>query len=99
MHDRRGFLRALAAAAVSPALPSCAQGTARFTANPFSLGVASGYPHPGGMVLWTRLTGLEDPVAVPVRWEVAADEPMKTLVASGDFASLGTGAPEVLPSR
>jgi phosphodiesterase/alkaline phosphatase D-like protein len=51
------------------------------------------------MVLWTRLTGLEDPVAVPVRWEVAADEPMKTLVASGDFASLGTGAPEVLPSR
>ncbi len=55
----------------------------RFTANPFSLGLASGYPHPGGMVLWTRVTGLADPVAVPVRWEVAADEAMRKVVASG----------------
>ena len=74
MTSRRSFLAALAAAAVSPALPACAQVTApRFSADPFALGVASGYPHPGGMVLWTRLAGALDPVSIPVRWEVAAD--------------------------
>jgi len=45
--------------------------------------VASGYPHPGGMVLWTRLVGGLDPVAYPVRWEIASDEAMRTIVASG----------------
>ncbi|HEX7249033.1 MAG TPA: alkaline phosphatase D family protein, partial [Burkholderiales bacterium] len=83
MTSRRSFLQALAAAAVSPALPACAQAPARFASNPFALGVASGYPHPGGMVLWTRLAGALDPLAVPVRWEVAADESMRTIVASG----------------
>ncbi|HEX9183344.1 MAG TPA: alkaline phosphatase D family protein [Burkholderiales bacterium] len=83
MTSRRSFLQALAAAAVSPALPACAQGGARFGSNPFALGVASGYPHPGGMVLWTRLAGALDPVSVPVRWEVAADEALRTIVASG----------------
>jgi alkaline phosphatase D len=84
MTSRRSFLAALAATAVSPALPACAQLAApRFAANPFALGVASGYPHPGGMVLWTRLAGTLDPVAIPVRWEVAADEAMRTVVAAG----------------
>jgi alkaline phosphatase D len=84
MTSRRSFLSALAAAAVSPALPACAQVAApRFGADPFALGVASGYPHPGGMVLWTRLAGALDPVSIPVRWEVAADESMRTIVASG----------------
>jgi alkaline phosphatase D len=84
MTSRRTFLAALAAAAVSPALPACAQvATPRFGADPFALGVASGYPHPGGMVLWTRLAGALDPVSLPVRWEVAADESMRTIVASG----------------
>ena len=55
----------------------------RFRDNPFSLGVASGYPHPGGFVLWTRLAGNLDPVAIPVRWEVADDEAMRKTVASG----------------
>jgi alkaline phosphatase D len=81
--DRRRFLQTLAAAAVSPALAACAQGPVRFSGNPFSLGIASGYPHPGGMVLWTRITGLQDPVAVPVQWEVADDEAMRKVVASG----------------
>jgi alkaline phosphatase D len=81
MFPRRRFLQALAAAAVSPALPACAQ--TRFARDPFALGVASGYPHPGGMVLWTRLVGWLDPVSFPVRWEIAADEAMRTIVASG----------------
>jgi len=84
MTDRRRFLQALAAAAVSPGLPACAQvSVPRFARDPFALGVASGYPHPGGMVLWTRLVGGLDPVAYPVRWEIASDEAMRTIVASG----------------
>jgi len=84
MIDRRRFLQALAAAGVSRALPGCAQGgTPRFASYPFALGVASGYPHPGGVVLWTRLTGELPPVGLPLRWEIAADESMKTIVASG----------------
>jgi alkaline phosphatase D len=77
---RRDFLRGLAALGASAALPACAQ--PRFTTDPFALGVASGYPHPGGMVLWTRLAGVE-PVVVPVRWEIAADESMRRIVATG----------------
>jgi alkaline phosphatase D len=80
MTDRRTFLRALAAATVSPALPASAQ--PRFAADPFALGVASGYPHPEGMVLWTRLVGV-DPVAIPVRWEIAATRSMRNIVAAG----------------
>ena len=84
MFPRRRFLQALAAATVSPALPGCAQVAApRFAGDPFALGVASGYPHPRGMVLWTRLIGPLDPVSYPVRWEIAADEAMRTIVASG----------------
>ncbi|MGH8707120.1 MAG: alkaline phosphatase D family protein, partial [Burkholderiales bacterium] len=84
MTDRRRFLQALAVAGITRARPGCAQGAPRFSAYPFGLGVASGYPHPGGMVLWTRLLGELPPVALPVRWEVAADESMKTIVASGN---------------
>ena len=80
MIDRRAFLRGLAALGASHALPACAQ--PRISANPFALGVASGYPHPGGMVLWTRLVGV-DPVPMPVRWELAADESMRRIVDSG----------------
>ena len=83
MTSRRSFLQALAAATVSPSLPACAQAPARFARDPFALGVASGYPHPGGMVLWTRLVGSLDPVAYPVRWEIASDEAMRSIVASG----------------
>ena len=31
------------------------QSSTRFATNPFTLGVASGYPDPDGFVLWTRL--------------------------------------------
>ena len=70
---RRRFLLSMGALAVSP----CVLGSF-----PFSLGVASGYPAPGGVVLWTRLTGVLAPVAV--QWEVAADEAMKSIVLSGE---------------
>jgi len=67
----------------------------RFSKNPFSLGIASGYPTPDGMVLWTRLApsplepggGMPQEV-IPVDWEVASDEKMHTIVQHGtDYAT------------
>ena len=61
-----------------------------FAADPFSLGVASGYPEPNAIVLWTRLApeplapggGMpEGPVAV--RWEIAADDGFRSVVRTG----------------
>ena len=84
MFSRRRFLQGLGAMAVCtppiapPFVPLRAQ------TYPFSLGVASGYPSPTGVVLWTRLTGELSPSAVPVRWEVAADEAFKSVVRSGE---------------
>ncbi len=49
----------------------------------FSLGVASGHPQPEALVLWTRLTGLDLPAQVPVRWQVAHDEAFSRIAASG----------------
>jgi alkaline phosphatase D len=58
----------------------------------FPLGVASGDPASDGFVIWTRLA--VDPVAadglggmgapVAVRWDVAADEAFRRVVASGE---------------
>lgn len=74
MFTRRRFLQALGALAVSrPALASY----------PFPLGVASGYPSPSGVTLWTRLAGVADPLVLQVRWEVARDDAMRDIVLSG----------------
>jgi len=83
MNDRRRFLQALAALGVSQSRALRAQQGPRFTGYPFGLGVASGYPRPDGMVLWTRLTGTDGPAPIPVRWELAADDAMRGIVASG----------------
>ena len=56
---------------------------------PFSLGVASGDPTPTGVVLWTRIA--PEPFAgggmpnrpVDVRWQVARDERMRDVAATG----------------
>ena len=79
--SRRHFLGALAVAGLARTLPARAQ--AAFRTYPFGLGVASGYPRPDGMVLWTRLVGDRDPVPAPVRWEVARDEGFREIAASG----------------
>ncbi|MGE5129953.1 MAG: alkaline phosphatase D family protein [Sphingomonadaceae bacterium] len=83
MTSRRRFLRSAAGLALASGLPLRALGAARFAADPFRLGVASGYPSPGVVVLWTRLLGELDPSPVRVRWELAADESMRHVVASG----------------
>ena len=56
--SRRDILRGaigLGALALAAPFAARAQMRTRFTAEPFTLGVASGYPHPGGVSLWTRL--------------------------------------------
>src|ERR671912_2976706 len=57
---------------------------------PFTLGVASGDPAPGGVVLWTRLApqrlqpdGGMPARAVPVDWQVAADPGLGRIVRAG----------------
>ena len=57
---------------------------------PFTLGVASGDPLPGGVVLWTRLapepqtpTGGMPSEPVSVRWQVARDEAFGKIVRQG----------------
>jgi alkaline phosphatase D len=66
----------------------------RWTADPFSLGVAAGAPRPDGFVLWTRLA--PDPLSanpatpggmtggdVLVSYEIAGDEAMRDIVRRG----------------
>lgn len=57
---------------------------------PFKLGVASGYPGPDRIVLWTRLVALTDrgdggfdARPAEVRWEIARDERFGDVVAKG----------------
>src|SRR5512132_2504104 len=60
-----------------------------FDAYPFSLGIASGDPVPGGVVLWTRLApkplegGGMPMVNVDVEWEVARDRGFIAIAQKG----------------
>lgn len=82
MVDRRRFIGSLAALGVASVVAPT-QAKPRLSTDPFKLGVASGYPRPDGFVLWTRLVGDFGPVTIPVRWEVASDEGMRSIVAAG----------------
>ena len=76
----------LAAAQVSAPLVA----EARFTRNPFTLGIASGDVTQDSAVLWTRLApeplaadgGLRGD-AIPVRWELFQDEDLQQVVSQG----------------
>ncbi len=64
----------------------------RFVADPFSLGVASGYPHAHGVTLWTRLApaplladGGMGEERIDVRCEVATDAGFRKLVQQADL--------------
>ena len=89
MLTRRHFIATGAAALV--AAPAIIRAQTKWSANPFSLGIASGDPAPDGFVLWTRLApnpveahGGMDPDTMPVAWEVAADEGFAAIVARGE---------------
>lgn len=81
---------ALAGVALTPAAWRSAMAATRLPDDPFTLGVASGEPSPGGMVLWTRLApkpmrpdGGMPTAPVEVRWQLAEDEQMARVVRSG----------------
>jgi alkaline phosphatase D len=87
--DRRSFLQRSGAAALAFGIlrhPACAA-----SGDPFTLGIASGDPAPDGFILWTRLAtsplaadgqgGMGGPVQVT--WEVAEDDGLARVVASG----------------
>jgi len=89
--SRRSFLGTGTAAAGAALVPALARPqTVRLSADPFSLGVASGYPDETSLVLWTRLVpepfapdGGMPAVPVAVDWELAADERFAAVVARG----------------
>ena len=91
--DRRRLLAAGGAAAallVAERLAGAWPDPAQRGGYPFTLGVASGDPAPGGVVLWTRLAprplladGGMATRAVPVDWQVAADPGLGRIVRSG----------------
>ena len=100
--DRRSFLAGigavtgLAAASQIP-LAESALGAPRPRGGdyPFTLGVASGDPHPNGFVIWTRLVprmfrrdGGMPTRPVPVEWKVARDERMRFVVKRGTVSAL-----------
>jgi alkaline phosphatase D len=90
---RRHFLAAggaVAALLVADHLADTWPAPARSLGYPFTLGVASGDPVPGGVVLWTRLApqplladGGMPARAVPVDWQVAADPGLGRVVRGG----------------
>jgi alkaline phosphatase D len=89
---RREFVSTLAAGAVLPwlGMRRAHARARRFKDDPFTLGVASGYPTQDSCVLWTRLApnpaepggGVQDAV-VPVDWEIATDERLEKIVQRG----------------
>ena len=87
--SRRHFLRFATTLGGAVLLPHRLWAKPRFHRDPFALGIASGYPQPDGIVLWTRLApeplegGGMPQAAVEVGWEVAVDEAFRTIVRSG----------------
>ncbi|GGK19605.1 alkaline phosphatase [Pilimelia terevasa] len=100
-----GALGGAASARVGgPGDRTAARGQRRLRADPFTLGVASGEPAPGGVVLWTRLAvapladdglgGMPDR-PVEVAWVLAHDAALSQVVRRGTAAALPAEAHSV----
>jgi alkaline phosphatase D len=94
--SRRWFLNVMGSvSALSVAAGELrAGGPARLSADPFTLGVASGDPDEKSVVLWTRLApeplqpgGGMPPEFVDVRCEIATDDAMRNVVQSRTIAA------------
>ena len=105
MPSRRRFLGAALAGAglaLSAVRPAVAARRARFDRDPFTLGIASGYPRPDGMVLWTRLApapyapdggaGIDD---LSLNFEIAEDPGFRRRVQSGTVTAPAADAHSV----
>ena len=91
-HSRRAILSAGIGLAGSGLFrPSRARAAdLQFASDPFTLGIASGYPEPNAVVLWTRLApeplvpGGGMPAApVEVAWEIGTDERLREVARRG----------------
>lgn len=90
---RRKALRQLAGLGLLAVVPTrllAVDTSFRFNSDPFTLGVASGFPGRGEVVLWTRLAptplapdGGMPASVLPVDWEVARDERFRQVVQRG----------------
>lgn len=95
--SRRLFIAYAASLSAIPLLGQRVRGAtsaAKFTADPFGVGVASGDPTDRGVVLWTRLApkplepgGGLAPVNIDVAWEIADDESMRSVLKRGTVAA------------
>ena len=92
---RRSFLAAGLAAPLLGVSNGCGLGEPKFSANPFTLGIASGDPAPDGVVLWTRLApdplnggGLPPDESYQVHWRIASDSNMLQVVQQGTAAAV-----------
>src|SRR5262245_3705315 len=87
LHSRRRFLSQVGRfAALAAMFPYGEFGRKRWlgAAAPFDLGIASGEPLPGSVVLWTRLSSVANATApVPADWEVAHDEQFTRMARRG----------------
>ena len=88
--QRRHLLKLAAASAALTGLPQTGWGRQTWSANPFSLGIASGSPTSDSVVLWTRL-GLAEIEAVglsnrpaSVTWQIAHDRSFGRIVRQGE---------------
>jgi alkaline phosphatase D len=91
-YSRRNVLRAGLGLAAAGALRARSARAAElhFATDPFTLGIASGYPEPNAVVLWTRLApeplvpggGLPS-APVAVEWEIAEDEAFRKVRRRG----------------
>jgi alkaline phosphatase D len=91
--DRRSLLQLAAASAGTLWLARSAWSQPRLSANPFTLGVASGSPTHDSVVLWTRLlaAGWFESLGtqpITVRWEIAHDEQFRRIAQSGQAQAL-----------
>src|SRR5687767_5526694 len=85
--SRRAFLQGAAAAAAVPLVLRAQSGAG---ARLFQHGIASGDPLPDRVVLWTRVTPPATRSAIgpiQVRWRLASDERLTSIIASGTTES------------
>jgi alkaline phosphatase D len=89
--SRREWLQLCAAGLFTAVSPRVFARAPVLTDYPFTLGVASGYPEPESVVLWTRLApqplapgGGMAPVDHPVGFEVARDESFRDIAVRGE---------------
>ena len=99
--DRRRFVLGTLLGLSSP-LTAPLAAEMRLSANPFSLGIASGDVTDDSVVLWTRLApepleadGGMEPCSIPVHWELAADPRMSRVIRRGEAIATPTFAHSV----